>query len=105
MYGRSGPTFEEPFKELRDVLGPLVRSVTNFEGHVQTISRVVLVTTRITNVEQIANALSSKMAVFETGGGATGTVSASSVRIGRILASTWTATGYRDPSASTKIQI
>ena len=50
------------------MLGPLVRSVTNFEGHVQTISNsVVLLTSRIDTVEQIVSALSAKMAAFETG--------------------------------------
>ena len=80
MCGRSGPTTEEQFKELRDMSGPLVRSGTNFGGHVQTISSsVVLLTSRITNVEQIFNAFSIKMAVFETGGGAAGALSAPSV--------------------------
>ena len=68
MCGRPGTTMEEQFKELRDMLGPLMRSVTNFESHVQTISNsVVLLTSRITNVEQIVSALSAMMVAFETG--------------------------------------
>ena len=65
MCGRSDLAMEEQFKELRDVLGPLMRSVTNFESRVQTISNSVgLLTSRINNVEQIVSALSAKMVAF-----------------------------------------
>ena len=67
MCGRSGPTIEEQFKEFCDMLGPLVRSVTNFEGHVQTISNSVVLFTSRTKVEQIVSAFSAKMVAFETG--------------------------------------
>ena len=57
--------FEEQFKEFREMSGPLVRSVTNFEIHVQTISNSVgLLTSRINNVEQIVNTLSAGMVTF-----------------------------------------
>ena len=54
------------FKELRDMLLPLVRRFADFvDNHVKTISdAVVLVTSRMTNVEPIVNTLSAKMVSF-----------------------------------------
>ena len=67
MCGRSGPALEQQLKELRDISGPLVRGFAAFESHVKTISNsVVLLTSRITNVEQIVSARSAKMVAFET---------------------------------------
>ena len=66
----SGPdldhhSYDAHFKELRDMLVPLVRGVTDFENHVKTISdSVCLVTSRITNVEQVVSALSARMVAF-----------------------------------------
>ena len=57
-------SYDAQFKELRDLL-PLVRGFADFDNHVKTISdAVVLVTSRITNVEQIVNTLSAKMVSF-----------------------------------------
>ena len=51
MCGRSGLTTGEQFKEVRDMLVPLVRNVANYESHIQTVTNsVVLLTSRITNV-------------------------------------------------------
>ena len=45
--------YDAQFKELRDMLVPLVRGFRDFENHVKTIGEVVgLVTSRVTNVEQ-----------------------------------------------------
>ena len=61
-----GPrSFDAPFKELRDMLLPLARSVANYESHIQTITNsVVPLTTRLTNIELIVNTFSTKMAAF-----------------------------------------
>ena len=53
------------FKELREMWLPLARSVANYESHIQTITNsVVLVASRLTNIEQIVNTFSTKMAAF-----------------------------------------
>ena len=77
------------------MLGPLVRSVSNFEGHVQTISNSVVLSTSRTNVEQIVSALSAKMVAFETG--ASSAFSRDWPSLGQSGDST--ATGSRDPIA------
>ena len=52
-------------KELREMLGPLVREFTDFENHVTTIRNAVgLLTSRITTVEQIVSVFSAKMVAF-----------------------------------------
>ena len=46
-------------------LVPLARSVANFESHIQTITNsVVLLTSRVTNIEQIVKTFSTKTASF-----------------------------------------
>ena len=58
-------SYDAQFKELRDMLGPLVRGFTDFENHVKTIlDAVCLFTSRITKVEQIVNTFSAKMVSF-----------------------------------------
>ena len=47
------------------MLLPLARSVANYESHIQTITNsVVLLTSRLTIIEQIVNTFSTKMAAF-----------------------------------------
>ena len=47
------------------MLVPLVRGFTDFENYVKTICDAVgLVTSRVTNVEQIVSSLSAKMVAF-----------------------------------------
>ena len=59
---------DERIKEIRELLLPLVPlawSVANFENHIQTITNsVVLLTSRVPNIEQIVNTFSTKMASF-----------------------------------------
>ena len=51
--------------KLRDILLPLARGFADFDNHVKTISKaVVVVTSRITSVEKTVNALVAKMALF-----------------------------------------
>ena len=53
------------FKEIRNMLVPFVRGFTDFENYVKTISDAVgILTSRITNVEQIVSALHAKMVSF-----------------------------------------
>ena len=63
--GMGNRSSDAQFKDLRDMLGPLVRGFTDFENHVKTISNAVgLLTSRITCVEQIVSAPSAKMVAF-----------------------------------------
>ena len=63
--GMNNRSYDAQFKELRPSLGPLVRGFIDFENHVKTISIAVgLLTSRITNVEQIVSALPAKMVAF-----------------------------------------
>ena len=64
--GMASRSTDEQLREIRELLLPLVqfaRSVANCENHIQTITNsVVLLTSRITNIEQIVNTFSTKMA-------------------------------------------
>ena len=64
--GMASRSTDEQLREIRELLLPLVplaRSVANYENHIQTITNsVVLLTSRITNIEQIVNTFSNKMA-------------------------------------------
>ena len=66
--GMASRSTDEQLKEIGELLLPLVplaRSVANFENHIQTITNsVVLLTFRVTNIEQIVNTFSTKMALF-----------------------------------------
>ena len=58
-------SIDAQFKELRDILLPLVRGFADFDNHVKTLSEAVgMVTSGIASVEQTVNALSAKMAMF-----------------------------------------
>ena len=63
--GMGHRSYDAHFKELRDMVVPLVRNVASYESHIQTISNsVVLLTSRITNIEQIVSTFSTKMVAF-----------------------------------------
>ena len=63
--GTGHRSIDAQFKELRDILLPLVCGFADFDIHVKTLSEAVgMVTSRIASVEQTVNALSAKMASF-----------------------------------------
>ena len=66
--GKASRSTDERLREIRESLLPLVplaRSVANFENHIQTTTNsVVLLTSTITNIEQIVNTFSTKTASF-----------------------------------------
>ena len=61
-------TREEQIKDLSELLLPIARNVSNFEGHVQTItSSEGLIATMVASLEQHATAPAARMCAFETG--------------------------------------
>ena len=61
-------TREEQIKDLSELLLPIARNVSNFEGHVQTITSTEgLIATMVASLEQHVTAPAARMCAFETG--------------------------------------
>ena len=59
--GMGGRSTDEQLNEIQELLLPLVRNVANYESHIQT-NTVVLLTSRVTNIEPNISSFSAKMA-------------------------------------------